>query len=105
MLSCRRRARHVVNSKRDCEGTRQQRKFPHGEESESLSEVSRNYNASINIMPHYPPPWQCWGIGGDLNFANFKYTTYWARQSVKSRPLPHSKVEGNMGNLIVSAFN
>ena len=29
-------------------------------------------NAPINVMPHYPPPGQCWGIGGDLNFAKLK---------------------------------
>ena len=39
-----------------------------------------NINAPINVMPHRPPPGQCWGIGGeiggDLNFAKFKCTTY-----------------------------
>ena len=57
-----------------------------------------------NVMPYYPPPGQCWGIGGDLNFAKFKCTTHWARQSVKSQPSPHSIIEENMGNLIVGAF-
>ena len=63
------------------------------------------YNAPINVMPHYPPPGQCWGIGGDLNLAKFKSTTHWARQSVKSQPSPHSIIEEKMGNLIVGAFN
>ena len=60
--------------------------------------------APINIMPHYPPPAQCWGIGGDLNFAKFKCTTYWACQSVKSQPSPHSTIEEKR-NLTVGAFN
>ena len=38
-------------------------------------------NAPINIMLHYPPP----GQGGDLNYSCFKFPTYWAYQSVKSR--------------------
>ena len=63
------------------------------------------HNAPINVMPHYPPPGQCWGIGGDLNLAKFKSTTHWARQSVKSQPSPHSIIEEKMGNLIVGAFN
>ena len=62
-------------------------------------------NAPINIMPHYPPPGQCWGIGGDLNFAKFKCTTYWACQSVKSQPSPHSTIKEKMGNLTIGAFN
>ena len=62
-------------------------------------------NAPINVMPHYPPPGQCWGIGGDLNFAKFKCTTYRACQSVKSQPSSHSKIEEKMGDLIVSAFD
>ena len=42
-------------------------------------------NAPINVMPHYPHL----GNVGDLNFAKFKSTTYWACQSVKSQTLPH----------------
>ena len=61
-------------------------------------------NAPINVMPHYPPPGQCWGIGGDLNFTKFKCTTYQARQLVKSRILSHLKVKEKMGNLTIGAF-
>ena len=64
-----------------------------------------NY-APINVMPrHYPPLGQCWRIGGDLNFAKFKCTTYWACQSVKSQPSPHSNIEEKMGNLTFGTFN
>ena len=59
---------------------------------------------SSNVMPHYPPPGQWWGIGGDLNFAKFKCTTYWACQLVKSQPSPHSKIKEKMGNLISSVY-
>ena len=68
-----------------------------------------NFKAPINVMPHRPSPGQCWGIGGeiggDLNFAKFKCTTYWECQSVKSQPSPHLIIEEKMGNLTVDAFN
>ena len=51
---------------------------------ESALILSFDTNAPNNVMPHYPPPGQCWGIGGDLNFAKFKCTTYRACQSAKS---------------------
>ena len=48
-------------------------------------------NAPINNMPHYPPPGQCQGRSGDLNYAKFKCTTYWACQSVKAQSSFHLK--------------
>ena len=47
--------------------------------------------ASINIVSHYPPPGKCQERGGDINYTKFKYTTYWACQSIKSLPSPHLK--------------
>ena len=59
-------------------------------------------NATINIMPHYSPPWQCQGRGGNLNYVKFKCITYWACQSVKSQPSSHLKERHLQGDFIVN---
>ena len=51
-------------------------------------ELYRVMLLSVLCMPHYSPPGQWWGRGGDLNYAHFKCTTYWA---CHSEPSPHSK--------------
>ena len=56
----------------------------------------------IIIMPHYPPPWQCWERCGDLFYTKFKCTTYWACQSVKFLPSPYLKHRDLGGNLLVN---
>ena len=55
-------------------------------------------------MSHYPPPRQCQGRGGDLNYAKVKCITYWAShgQSVKSQSSPHQKDGDIRGDLLVN---
>ena len=61
-----------------------------------------NRNALINIMLHYASPRRCWGKGGDLNYAKFKCTIYWAFQSVKSQPSLYLKDGDLRGDLLVN---
>ena len=61
-------------------------------------------NAPINIMPHYPPPGRCRRRSGDLNYAKFKCSTYWACQSVKAQSSLHLKHGDLREDLLVIMF-
>ena len=54
------------------------------------------------LCPTTPLPGPCQERDGDLNFAKFKCTTYWACQSIKSLPSPHLKHEDLRGDLLVN---
>ena len=51
----------------------------------------------IIIMPHYPPPWQCWERGGDLFIQNSN-----APPVGYATPSPHLKHRDLRGDLLIN---